>query len=71
MFEGKNTRIEVQSDPLDAGRFAVYARHDDGANVKPARFLGSFATKDAALAHGNEIAAQHGIACKWVDTDNS
>ncbi len=65
MFAGPVIAVEWQLDPITPGRFAVYTRHDDAPDFKPAQFIASHVDKADAEVTAKNLARIYRVPLEW------
>jgi hypothetical protein len=66
LFSGPVIGIEWQRDPLEPG-FAVYKRHDDAPDFKPAQFVMSSPDRETAQRVAMALGRVHSVPVTFAE----
>lgn len=66
IFSGAVIGVEWQRDPMGPG-FAVYTRHNDSRDFKPAQYVDAFPDSTTAERAAIKLGAAHGVPVERVD----
>jgi hypothetical protein len=67
IFSGPVIGIEWQRDPVEPGRFAVYTRHNDSPNFKPAQYVDAFPDKGTAERAANTLGEAYSVPVTFAE----
>lgn len=66
LFSGPVIGVEWHRDPLESG-FAVYTRHNDSRDFRPAQYVGTFPDETTAERAALTLGAAYSVPVDRVD----